>query len=60
MTAETLVGLIEELIDLKVQQQGETHLRLTPDLNRILHDKRETDRRRLAQIRAELVRILEA
>ena len=58
MSAEASVRLIEEMMDLKVQQYAESQMRLTPELTRILHDKRETDRRRLDQIRSELVRVL--
>jgi hypothetical protein len=58
MTAETLVGLIEEMIDLKIQQFAELSMRPTPEVARILQEKRETDRRRLEQIRGELIRIL--
>ena len=58
MTAEKLIELIEELVDLKVQKYVEMNLKLPPDLTRFLQAKRETDRRRLDQIRAELVRAL--
>ena len=58
MTAETFVKLIEELMDLKVQQHAETHLKATSEVARLLVEKRETDRRRMEQIKAELVRIL--
>ena len=58
MTAEKFVNLIEELIDLKVQEQTEAHLKTTPEISRILQEKRQTDRRRLEQIRAELLGIL--
>jgi len=58
MNAETLVKLIEEMMDLKVQQYAETQMRLTPELSRVLHEKRDTDRRRLDQIRNETVRLL--
>lgn len=54
------IALLEELVDLKVQQQAESHLRTTPELARLVAQKRETDKRRLDQIRAELVRILTA
>lgn len=60
MTAEYLVRLIEEMMDLKVQQYAESQLKATPEVAVLLHDKRETDRRRLDQIRLELVRFLEA
>jgi hypothetical protein len=59
MTAESWVQLIEEMIDLKLQQLAETNMKLTPELTRLLQDKRETDRRRLQQIRTELVRTLQ-
>lgn len=58
MNAENLVSLIEEMMDLKVQQYAETQMRPTPEISRLLHDKRETDKRRLDQIRAEAVRVL--
>ncbi len=59
MTAQRLLGLIEEMIDLKIQRYAETHLKLTPELSRLLYEKRETDRRRLEQIKEEVVRALE-
>ncbi len=58
MTAESLVRLLEELIDLKIQGYVPSHLKLTPDLNRMLREKRETDRHRLEEVRSELVRFL--
>ncbi len=59
MTAEYLVRLLEEMMDLKVQQYAESQLKVTPEVAALLHDKRDTDRRRLDQIRIELVRFLE-
>jgi hypothetical protein len=59
MTAKTIVGLIEEMMDIKLQHQVETSLKLNPEVSRLLYEKRETDRRRLEQIRSELIRILE-
>ncbi len=58
MIADSVVTLIEEMMDLKVQQFAESQMRPTPEVARILHEKRETDRRRLDQIRAELGRLL--
>jgi hypothetical protein len=58
MQASTFIGLLEEMVDIKVQQQTEARLKTTPEIAAVLHQKRETDRRRLDQIRAELVRIL--
>jgi hypothetical protein len=59
MTAEAWVRLIEEMIDLKLQQFVDSTSKRSPDLARFLVDKRETDRRRLDQIRTELVRTLQ-
>ncbi len=59
MTAEAWVRMIEEMIDLKLQHFTEATTKLSPDLARFLVDKRETDRRRLDQIRTELVRTLQ-
>ena len=58
MTAETLVGLLEEMVDLKIQQYAESTMRPSPEVARILYEKKETDRRRMDQIRSELIRIL--
>jgi len=60
MTAESLVGLLEEMMDLKLQQYAQANLKLTPEVAQLLQAKRETDRRRLAQVRSELARILES
>src|SRR5215510_8851065 len=59
MTAQTLIGLIEEMMDLKVQQFAESQMKLTPEVAPLLKEKRETDKRRLEQIKTELVRFLE-
>ena len=59
MTAESFIGLIEEMVDLKIQQSAESSMKATPEIVRIMHEKRQTDQRRLEQIRAELVRSLE-
>jgi hypothetical protein len=60
MTAESLIGLIEEMMDLKIQQYAESTMKPTSDIARLVREKRETDRRRLEQIRAELVRFLQS
>ena len=59
MSAEMLVGMIEEMMDLKIQQYAESQLKVTPEVASLLSEKRETDRRRLTQIRAELIRFLQ-
>jgi hypothetical protein len=59
MNAETFINLIEEMVDLKVQQEAAAHLKLNPEVARLLAQKRETDRRRLEQVRAELIRVQE-
>jgi hypothetical protein len=58
MNAETIVQLIEEMVDIKVHQQAETHLRPKPEFARMLEEKRYADRRRLELIKAELARQL--
>jgi hypothetical protein len=58
MNGELLAKLIEELIDLKIQQYAESNLKLNPEVANLLQAKRETDRRRLEQIKVEIVRIL--
>ncbi len=58
VTAENFVALLEEMMDLKIQRYAETHLKLPAELTHLLQEKRETDRRRLDQIRAQLVRVL--
>jgi len=60
MTAQTLVGLIEEMMDLKLQHYAESQIKLPPEVVPLLKEKRETDRRRLEQIKTELVRFLES
>ena len=58
MTPEAWVHLVEEMMDLKIQHYAESTMKISPELQKVLQDKRETDRRRLEQIRAELVRTL--
>jgi len=58
MNAEAIVKLIEEMVDIKVQQQAETQLRPKPELVRLLEEKRFADRRRLEMIKQELTRLL--
>jgi len=58
MNSESFVKLIEEMIDLKLQQHAQANLKASPEISRILEEKRVTDRRRLEQIRAELIRLL--
>jgi hypothetical protein len=60
MTPEAWVHLIEEMMDLKIQHYAESTMKVSADVARVLQDKRETDRRRLEQIRNELVRTLKA
>jgi len=58
MSAEAIVKLIEELVDLKVQQQAGMRPQVNPELARLLEEKRRTDRRRLESVRQELGRLL--
>lgn len=56
MNPESFVRMLEEMMDLKVQQQAEAAMKVPPELSNMLAAKRETDRRRLEQIRQELIR----
>ena len=58
MNAEAIVRLIDEMLDIKVQQQAVTHLQAKPELARMLEEKRQADRRRLELVKQELVRLL--
>ncbi len=58
MSAEKFVKLIDEMVDIKVQQQAEVHLYGKPELARMLEEKRHTNRHRLEMIREELIRLL--
>ena len=44
--------------DIKLQQHAESQLKASPEVSKILQEKRETDRRRLVQLKVELVRML--
>ena len=59
MNAENLVKLIEEMIELKLPNQLDPNLKNNPEIARLLAEKRHTDSRRLEQIRAELVRLID-
>ena len=58
MTAEALVQLMEEMVDIKIHLLAQSSMKLSPEVARLLHDKRDTDRQRLEQIRTEMIRIL--
>ena len=58
MNGETFVKLIEEMVNLKIQACAESNLRASPEVSRLLIQKRETDQRRLEHIRAERARLL--
>jgi hypothetical protein len=54
------VRLTEEMMDLKLQKYAAEHLKPpTPEFTRLLEMKKDTDRRRLEQIREELIRGLQ-
>jgi len=58
MSAESFVRLLEELVDLKVQYHLANQMKTSPELTRVLAVKRESDRHRTEQIRAELIQAL--
>jgi len=59
MNPEGFVRMLEEMMDVKIQQHTESQMKVPPELSRVLEAKRETDRRRLEQIRQELIRGLQ-
>ncbi|HWC58625.1 MAG TPA: hypothetical protein VHC44_02950 [Verrucomicrobiae bacterium] len=60
MQPSTFLSLLEEMIDIKVQQQIESRVKASPEVAAVLLQKRETDKRRIDQIRAELLRLMSA
>ena len=58
LAVELLIRLLEEMMDLKLQQQSQSYMKYPPEFAHLMQEKRETDRRRLDQIRAELIRLL--
>jgi hypothetical protein len=59
MNADTIVKLMEEMMEIKIQQHAEAQLHPKPELARVLAEKKVADRRRLELIRAELTRQLD-
>lgn len=59
MSAEMFVKLIDEMVDIKVQQQAEIHLSGKPELARMLAEKRHSNRHRLDTIKQELIQLLD-
>jgi hypothetical protein len=60
MSAQEFVGLLEKLIDLKLQQHAELQMKVAPEMNHFLQQKRESDRQKIVQIRAQLITALES
>lgn len=58
MSGERFVRLIEELVDLKVQYHLANQLKVPSELSSVVARKRENDRRRTEEIRAELISAL--
>ena len=60
LAVELLIRLLEEMMDLKLQQQSQSYMNMKypAEFAHLMQEKRETDRRRLEQIRAELIRLL--
>jgi len=44
MNPESFVRMLEEMMDLKIQQQTESSMKVPPELSGMLAAKRETDR----------------
>jgi hypothetical protein len=63
MQADTLIKLIEELIEIKIRQHAATTAGTTPGLNpelaRVIALTKVADRERIIQVRSELIQFLE-
>lgn len=58
MNGELFVKLVEEMIDLKIPRQPQGNVKPGTDVARLWQEKHAADKRRLAQIRTELVSML--
>lgn len=58
MTAENLIGLLEEMMEIKIRHYVPFQAKLNPEVVRMLKDKREEDHERLSEIRSELIQFL--
>jgi hypothetical protein len=52
--ADKFLKLIEEMIHLKIQQEMDVTKKATPEIARVLSEKRIADRQRLEQVRMEM------
>ena len=60
MTGQTLIRLLEEMMEIKIRHYAPLHLKVNPEVAKLLKEKREDDHARLNTIRAELVKFLES
>ena len=60
MSAQEFVGLLEKLINLKLQAQAELQMKVAPEMNHFLQEKRESDRQKIVQIKRQLITVLES
>lgn len=61
MTAEDMIKLIEEMIDLKIRQHASTTIpatKTTPGLAKMVVEMHAADHRRLQQVKTELLKML--
>jgi hypothetical protein len=63
MQSETLIKLIEELVELKIRQHAAISAvasRSAPNLARVISETHAADHRRLDQIKSEMAKVLAA
>ncbi|HVV73229.1 MAG TPA: hypothetical protein VHI52_17280 [Verrucomicrobiae bacterium] len=60
MTAENLIGLLEEMMEIKIRHYVPFQNKLNPDVARMLREKRDEDTQRLRDIRTELITFLDS
>ncbi|HEX4644307.1 MAG TPA: hypothetical protein VH598_01735 [Verrucomicrobiae bacterium] len=61
MTAEGMIKLIEEMIDLKIRQHASATVptgKTTPQLSKLVGQMHAADHRRLQEVKAELLKLL--
>jgi len=60
MTAETLIRLLEEMMEIKIRHYTPFQMKLNPEVAKLVKEKREDDQQRLNQIRTALVGFLDS
>ena len=60
MTAQSLIGLLEEMMEIKIRHYVPFQAKLNPEVAKMLKEKRDEDYERLSAIRTELIQFLDS